>query len=232
MYVKQFLGRDIFGQGFLYRIIKKNEIKKIDQMTLEEKTVGIKAKDKIYVKYDKGDKEGNRWVFETPYYIKWDTKTVNWFQDNSGKKGSGMPVLRNKAFFFKAGFCWSDVHTTYLKSRLKEESVYDVTSMSLFSVNPKIDNRYLVCLINSKFIAEYQENFLNNSSHFQINDARKLPIVVPTKELTKQFIDIFNSTKKIKDAFYKKEISFDKQTIDLLKIEKINDILVEKIYGF
>ena len=230
--VKQFLGRDIFGQGFLYRIIKKNEIKKIDQMTLEEKTVGIKAKDKIYVKYDKGDKEGNRWVFETPYYIKWDTKTVNWFQDNSGKKGSGMPVLRNKAFFFKAGFCWSDVHTTYLKSRLKEESVYDVTSMSLFSVNPKIDNRYLVCLINSKFIAEYQENFLNNSSHFQINDARKLPIVVPTKELTKQFIDIFNSTKKIKDAFYKKEISFDKQTIDLLKIEKINDILVEKIYGF
>jgi len=230
--VKQFLGRDIFGQGFLYRIISKNEIMEIDKMTLDEKSKGINAKEKIYVKYDKGDKEGNRWVFETPYYIKWDTKTVNWFQDNSGKKGSGMPVLRNKDFFFKSGFCWSDVHTTYLRSRLKEESVHDVTSMSLSSINSKIDNRYLVCLINSKFIAEYQENFLNNTSHFQINDARKLPIIVPSKEITKKFIDIFKNTEKIKKSFYKKEISFNEQSIALSKIEKENDLLVEKIYGF
>ena len=183
------------------------------------------------MKYDKGDKEGNRWVFETPYYIKWDTKTVSWFQDNSGKKGSGMPVLRNKEFFFKSGFCWSDVHTTYLRSRLKEESVYDVASMSLSSINSKIDNRYLVCLINSKFVAEYQENFLNNTSHFQINDARKLPIVIPSKEISKKFINIFKSTEKIKRTFYKKEISFDEQNVALSKIEKENDLLVENTYG-
>jgi len=224
--IKQFLGRDIFGQGFLYKIIKKNEIKEINQMTSEEKSAGINAKEKIYVKYDKGDKEGNRWVFDTPYYIKWDFKSVNFL------KTSDLARWQGHNFFFKTGFCWSDVHTTYLKSRIKEESVHDVTSMSLSSVNSKIDNRYLVCLINSKFIAEYQENFLNNSSHFQINDARKLPIVVPTKELTKKFIDIFQSAKKIKYAFYKKEISFDEQIVALSKIEKSNDILVEKIYGF
>lgn len=230
--IKELLGRDIFGQGFLYRIISKNEIMEISKMTSEEKKRGIKIKEKIYVKYDKGDKEGNRWIFETPYYIKWDTKTVSWFQDNSGKKGSGMPALRNKDFFFKSGFCWSDVHTIYLKSRLKEESVHDVTSMSLSSINSKIDNRYLVCLINSKFIAEYQENFLNNTSHFQINDARKLPIIVPKKEISNKFIDIFDRTKNIKNAFYKNEISFEQHSDALSKIEKENDLLVEKIYGF
>lgn len=230
--IKQFLGRDIFGQGFLYKIISKKEIIEVSKMSLEEKTKGIKSKEKFYVKYDKGDKDGNRWVFETPYYIKWDNKSVSWYQNNSGKKGAGMPVFRNKDFFFKKGFCWSDVHSIYLRSRLKEESVHDVTSMSLSSITSKIDNRYLVCLINSKFIAEYQENFLNNTSHFQINDARKLPIIIPTKEVAKKFIDIFITTEKIKRTFFKKEISFDEQSLALSKIEKENDLLVEKIYGF
>lgn len=230
--IKQFLGRDIFGQGFLYKIISKKEIKEINQMTFDEKENGIKDKEKIYVKYDKGDKDGNRWTFDTPYYIKWDSKTVNWFQENSGKKGTGMPVLRNKDFFFKSGFCWSDVHTTYLKSRIKEESVHDVTSMSLTSINSKIDNRYLVCIINSKFISEYQEDFLNNTSHFQINDARKIPIVVPSTKIAEKFINIFSSAEKIKNSFYRDKISQDEHNDALIKIEKENNLLVEKIYGF
>ena len=224
--IKQFLGRDIFGQGFLYIIVSKSEIMEIDKMTSNEKDKGIDSKEKIYVKYDKGDKEGNRWTFETPYFIKWDTKSVNYLKTNSLARWQGYN------FFFKSGFCWSDIHTIYLKSRLKDESVHDVTSMSLSSINSKIDNRYLVCLINSKFIAEYQENFLNNTSHFQINDARKLPIIVPKKEISKKFIDIFNRTKKIKNEFYKNEISFEQHNDALYKIEKENDLLVEKIYGF
>ena len=198
----------------------------IAKMTADEKNLGINAKEKIYVKYDKGDKEGNRWIFETSYYIKWDTKSVNFLKTSSLARWQGYN------FFFKKGFCWGDVHTVYLRSRLKDESVHDVTSMSLSSTNSKIDNRYLVCLINSKFIAEYQENFLNNTSHFQINDARKLPIIVPTKEVSQKFIDIFKNTEKIKKSFFKKQISLEDQSIALLKIEKINDLLVEKIYGF
>ena len=224
--IKQFLGRDVFGQGFLYKILSKNEIMEIAKMTADEKNLGINAKEKIYVKYDKGDKEGNRWIFETSYYIKWDTKSVNFLKTSSLARWQGYN------FFFKKGFCWGDVHTVYLRSRLKDESVHDVTSMSLSSTNSKIDNRYLVCLINSKFIAEYQENFLNNTSHFQINDARKLPIIVPTKEVSQKFIDIFKNTEKIKKSFFKKQISLEDQSIALLKIEKINDLLVEKIYGF
>ena len=39
---------------------------------------------------------GNRWYFETPYYIRWDKKTVSWFTENSGRSDIGMPVIRNK----------------------------------------------------------------------------------------------------------------------------------------
>lgn len=230
--LKQFLGRDIFGQGFLYRIISKNEITEVDKMSPHEKSKGINSKEKIYVKYDKGDKEGNRWVFETPYYIKWDTKTVNWFQDNSGKKGSGMPVLRNKDFFFKSGFCWSDIHTTHLKCRLKNRTIHDVKSMSLASINQNIPDKYLVCIINSTFISNFQQNFLNNTASFQINDARRLPIIVPTKKVSDQFINIFDRAEKIKNSFFNKKISFDEQLVRLSKIENENDLLVEKIYGF
>ena len=199
-------------------------------MSVEEKNNGIKSQEKIYVKYDKGDKDGNRWIYETPYYIKWDIKTVSWFQNNSGKKGVGMPVLRNKDFYFKTGFCWSDVHTTYLKCRLKRKTVHDVKSMSLTSINEYISDKYLVCIINSNFISKFQQDFINNTASFQINDARRLPIIVPNKKLSKQFTDIFDNAANIKRDFLDEKISFDEQETKLLKIENENNFLVEKVY--
>ncbi len=57
--------------------------------------------------------------------------------------------------------------------------------MSLFSVN-QLPDWYYVSLINSEFISIYVDNFVNNTSHFQINDARQLPIVIPySKTLNK-----------------------------------------------
>jgi len=229
--LKKEFGRDIFGQGFLYKIISKNEIIDENKISQIEKTSGIKNSKKIYVKYDKGDKDGNRWFFTTPYYIKWDTETVNWFMSNSGRSGVGMPVIRNKDFFFKSGFCWSDVHTTYLRCRLKEKSIYDVKSMSLFNINPKISDKFLVCLINSKFISEFQQDFLNNTSSFQINDARKIPIIIPDKATLAKFDNLYDEAKKIKDNFFKNIITEDEHYKKLNFIESQNDLLVEKLYG-
>lgn len=57
--------------------------------------------------------------------------------------------------------------------------------MSLFSMN-QIPDWYYVSLINSELISLYVDNFVNNTSHFQINDARQLPIVIPNlKNLNK-----------------------------------------------
>ena len=88
-------------------------------------------------------------------------------------------------FYFREGFCWIDVNSTYLKARLKGNGVFDVLSMSLFSMN-QVPDWYYVSLINSEFISLYVDSFVNNTSHFQINDARQLPIIMPdTKKLNK-----------------------------------------------
>ncbi|WP_212122128.1 hypothetical protein [Bacteroides pyogenes] len=53
--------------------------------------------------------------------------------------------------------------------------------MSLFTMT-NLPDWYYVALINSEFISLYVDNFINNTSHFQINDARQLPIIIPQKE--------------------------------------------------
>lgn len=84
-------------------------------------------------------------------------------------------------FYFREGFCWIDVNSTYLKARIKANGVFDVLSMSLFTMTT-LPDWYFVALINSEFISLYVDDFINNTSHFQINDARQLPIIIPKKE--------------------------------------------------
>lgn len=112
----------------------------------------------------------------------WYLLTVRFLKTNSGKKGEGMPVVRNPQFYFREGLCWSDINTTFLKCRIKQKSIHDVKSMSIFGVCDKVPEKYILCVINSTLISYYVDTFVNNTQTFQINDARQLPIIVPTSE--------------------------------------------------
>ena len=37
-----------------------------------------------------------------------------------------MPVVRNPQYYFREGFCWSDIHTVLIKARLKTKGIHDV----------------------------------------------------------------------------------------------------------
>ncbi len=226
--LKEKYGRDLFGQGWLYRIVSKDEIADVEKLTEKEKLNGIAGK-KTFVPYDKGDKDGNRWYAPTPYYIDWSEENVKFLKENSGKKGEGMPVVRNPQFYFREGFCWTDVNSTYLKARIKENGVYDVLTMSLFTCT-KLPDWYFVCHINSKFISEYVDDFVNSTSHFQINDARQLPIIIPTPEQLKQFEDIFNRAYAVQKNKFDNKISETEAEEKLEVIQKELDALVEKMY--
>lgn len=230
--LKHKYGRDIFGSGYLYQILSDDEIADPDKMTEDEKANGIDRLKPHYVPYDKGDKDGNRWFLVTPYYLDWSKEAVHFLVSNSGKKGEGMPVVRNKDFFFREGFCWSDINTVYLKCRLKGKSVHDVSSMSLFPISVTITPvSFIVTLINSSFIGEYVSEFINNTSHFQINDARQLPIVIPSQEQLKVFHDIFNSAYAIKLMQFSDEISKSKADEKLAIIQQDLDAYVLEYYG-
>lgn len=89
------------------------------------------------------------------------------------------------------------MNSTYLKARLKGVGVFDVLSMSLFT-QTQIPDSYFVAIINSEIISLYVDNFINNTSHFQINDARQLPIVLPSDEALTKLVGIVNDACSIK----------------------------------
>ena len=222
---KEKFGRDTFGQGFLFRIVSQDEIADVEQLTQEEKEQGIDSL-KCFVPYDKGDKDGNRWYLPTPYYIAWNKENVRFLKENSGKKGEGMPVVRNAHFYFREGFCWIDVNSTYLKCRLKQKSVNDVLSMAMYS--NYISEKYLVSIINSKFMSEYVDTFINNTSHFQINDARQIPIVIPTQTQLQEFEVLFDKAYASQLEKFEKGIDNSKYLSDL---QDELDKKVEELYG-
>ncbi|MCC7356241.1 MAG: Eco57I restriction-modification methylase domain-containing protein [Candidatus Doudnabacteria bacterium] len=223
-------GRDIFGQGFLYRIVDESEIKTVSEMSDEEKKNGLSG-EQTFVPYDKGDKDGNRWYLRTPYYIDWSVENVKFLKGNSGKKGVGMPVVRNPQFYFRAGFCWSDIHTLLIKTRLKDQSVHDVKSMSMFSFSEKCTDKFLVCLLNSTFLSEYDFTFVNGTSSFQINDARQLPIVIPTQEQLESFENLFDQAYAIKLEEFDDVIIQEVADQKLEAIQKELDEKVLDLYG-
>ena len=218
--LKEQYGRDIFGQGYIYKIIDDSELADVERLTKEEKENGIDTSKNYFVPYDKGDKDGNRWYLETPFAIAWSKENVQFLKTNSGKKGEGMPVVRNPQFYFREGFCWIDVNSTYLKARIKANGVFDVLSMSLFTMT-ELPDWYYVSLINSEFISLYVDNFINNTSHFQINDARQLPIIIPSPHELENFREISDASIAAKKAIFSSAISAD------IAEEKLNDKQLE-----
>ncbi|MDY6026176.1 Eco57I restriction-modification methylase domain-containing protein [Bergeyella zoohelcum] len=229
--LKEKYGRDIFGQGYIYKLIEDSEIADVEALTQDEKDNGIDTNKNYYVPYDKGDKDGNRWYLETPFAIAWNKENVGFLKTNSGKKGEGMPVVRNPQFYFKEGFCYSDINTTFLKCRVKLKTINDVKSMSLYSLSKNIPAFYIVCLINSSFISWYVDDFVNNTQTFQINDARQLPIIIPSKEELQKFENLFNSAIDIKKKQLSNSISEKEAETQLSEIQGKLDIMVNTLYA-
>ena len=134
-----------------------------------------------------------------------------------------MPVVRNPQYYFKEGFCYSDINTTFLKCRIKLKTINDVKSMSLYSLANRIPAFYFVCLINSNFISFYVDEFVNNTQTFQINDARQLPIIIPNKTTLDKFEELFKQAVQIKKG-YSNEVELD-------NIQQEIDILINELYA-
>ena len=213
--LKEKYGRDIFGQGYIYKIIDDDELANVEELTKEEKENGIDTSKNYYVPYDKGDKDGNRWYLETPFAIAWSKENVLFLKTDPRARYQGY------AFFFREGLCWNDINTTFLKCRKKQKSIHDVKSMSIFGLTEMVPENYIITLINSMLISYYVDNFVNNTQTFQINDARQLPIIIPT------FKDIQAANRIIEDAIRIKMSNNEKLLTDL---QKRVDTLIRSIY--
>ena len=133
-------------------------------------------------------------------------------------------------YYFREGFCYSDINTTFLKCRVKLKTINDVKSMSLYSLTNKVPAYFIVCLINSTFISFYVDEFVNNTQTFQINDARQLPIFIPDENTLEQFKKIFDSAIEIKKSHLNNEISAIDSDKKLTEIQEELDMKVNTLY--
>ncbi|MFW5673276.1 MAG: hypothetical protein ACOCG3_01655, partial [Rikenellaceae bacterium MAG02] len=138
-------------------------------------------------------------------------------------------VVRNPQFFFREGFCWKDIGMDTLKVKLKEKTINDVKSMSLYPFDNKF-LPYLISVLNSYFMSHYQFNFVNNTVSIQINDIRQLPIIIPTDEQLCKYKDIFDRAVKIQKDKFAGKISVDEVEVKLAEIQKELDKFVEGMY--
>lgn len=230
--IKEEYGLRVFGVGFMYRIIPDHFIYDVKEITEKQKTKGISGV-RCYVPYDKGDKKGNRWYAETPYLIDWSEGSVKFLKENSGKSGGGMPVVRNPQFYFRNGFCWTNVlnpNSTYLKVRTKDITVNDVGSMALYD-EASLGDEYFITLLNSYLYFKLLREFFNNTVNVQMNDIRKLPVKIPSEEELSEFNSLFDQCLEIKQKYFNQEIDW-KTSRELLKpIEKEVDQAVNEFYG-
>ena len=229
--LKEKYGRDVFGQGFLYRIVSDDEIAVVESLSQSQKANGIDSV-KCFVPYDKGDKDGNRWFLPTPYYIAWSKENVSYLKTHSGKKGEGMPVVRNPQFYFREGFCWNNVlhyeSGQVIKCRYKGQSINDVASMSLYSMC-HLPISFFVSVLNSSLLYEYLKVFVNASVNLQINDIRQLPIVIPTQEQLRELESIFNEAYRIQQEKFTKHIA-ESHTQSLEALQARLDSLCLSLY--
>ena len=90
---------------------------------------------------------------------------------------------------------------------------------------------YYVSLINSEFISMYVDNFINNTSHFQINDARQLPIIIPSPNELEIFRQISVASIAAKRDIFSSVISTDIAEEKLNSKQTELDTAVLKLYS-
>lgn len=152
---------------------------------------------------------------------------------NSGKKGEGMPVVRNPQFYFREGFCWNNVlnpKARLLKAKLKLASVNDVGAMSLMPILPELSSKFIIGLLNSNLIFDYYREFVNCTVNIQINDIRQIPIVVPQKVELKTFEGLVDKAISIKKSALEIDSETDCIDTNLLLVENEIDNAVLSLY--
>ena len=223
--LKEKYGRDIFGQGYIYKLIDDSEIADVEKLTDDEKENGISTKKKYYVPYDKGDKDGNRWYLETPFAIAWSKENVQFLKTDPKARYQGY------TFFFREGFCWNNVLTTYIKCRKKDKSVQSTEAMTFFSLTNSAPEYFMICIMNSRIIAEYVDTFVNATSHCTTGDAKLIFVKIPTQEQLVQFKDIFDKAYNIKKQQFLSKIPTEKAEENLEGLQEKLDKIVENLYG-
>ena len=167
----------------------------------------------------------NRLFISLLFNIYADRKNVRFLKTDPKARYQGY------MFYFKEGFCWSNVLTTYIKCRKKNKTVHSTESMTFFSQLENIPEYYLISVLNSSLIARYVDSFVNSTSHFTTGDAKLVPIVMPTEFALKEVKKIYNEAIEIKLKEFSGTITETIARKSLERIQESLDSCILQLYG-
>jgi hypothetical protein len=144
-----------------------------------------------FVPYRKGDPDGNRWLDNEPLYIDWSNANVQFLFENSGRKETRMPVVRNADLYFTAGITWS-LHANHVpvKSRLQEPCVFDAGGSRLTPPPKQLSAPAFLAVVNSDIFSFFLKKFVKHNQDVEMNDMRAMPFVIPTTAQSKRLSEL------------------------------------------
>lgn len=186
-------------RGEIYKTINVNEIADIHSLSKNEKENGIKNKIRCWVPYKKGDPEGHKWLDNQQLFIRWDEQSINLMK--SWSKGR----WQNPQLYFTAGITWTNVaNHASLKARLQPVCIPDQKSLRLTPIHSGISGEAFLSILNSDVFSFFCRKFLNNTSSYNTNDLRMLPIVVPESIQHSKLENLAKSAIEAKGLTFKK----------------------------
>jgi len=220
----------LFGRFFLYKCVEKSKVNDYSSLTFDEKLNGKKYNNEFWIKYNRGNNEGYRWIAPSKEAIDWSLNSVKELKEgevtNSRWQGHN--------YFNTTGFAWVDYFTDKIKAFFVTPGPYSKSIVKLHSFN-KLPDLFIVCLLNSKFISYYVKNFITSTHTLQINDGRLIPIKIPTEEQLNKFISkgekIINKLSKNIDADIEDlELEVDRLVYDLYELTEDEIKIVEESF--
>lgn len=142
---------------------------------------------KKWVSYQKGG-DFNKWYGN------------NWLVVNFQDDGHYLATTDNKAFYFKDGVTYSATSSKGVSFRkLPPNQVFDKKGSCVFLLpgKKKWDLNYVLAVLNSK-ITFYVINCLNSTVETQIGDVKRVPFIVPGKNIEELVVALSETNVEIK----------------------------------
>jgi hypothetical protein len=132
-----------------------------------------------WVPFRKGDPEGDRWADNEPLFIYWTPESVKWLSEAPEARWQG------HRFFFTPGVTWSlHANHTRVKARYQEACVFDASGSRLTPVPTILPVGGFLAIVNSDVFSFFLKKFIKHNQDVEINDLRKMPLVIPTQAET------------------------------------------------
>jgi hypothetical protein len=214
----------------LWKLTKlPKDLKRLDKSVkekVEREYVKLKDKGKWITFIRGGEAENIFWSFPDRF-VSWERNSVKWLSSSPKARWQGYE------HFFQEGITYIDVGGAEIKARILPASIYDHTAHSFFPDEKDISPKYLLGILNSNFASYFANEFLNHTMHFELNDIRLLPIIIPTSSQQKEIETLVGSAIEIQKTRHatKNENAKSRMWQEIQEVQKRISEKLEEIYG-